>query len=223
MYQANKQAIASRQIRVTQTKVSYNSWNGLKQTLIERGVYLCACEGSVASYCVETREEIRAADGRLLPAVPLGIRFWASPLDQPPRYISAREASTPGPGQVIYEYSDELAQLMRGRDFLMFYDNIPLPSYLTQEELDNHVVRKHPNIFFAVYTAKNPSTHLGRPVLTPAGITPLTPPGTNLCHCVIWKCSLLNKTVHDQHRKDVQLLKWELQLTQRHGELYVIL
>jgi hypothetical protein len=89
----------------------------------------------------------------------------------------------------------------------MFYDNIPLPSYLTQEELDNHVVRKHPNIFFAVYTAKNPSTHLGRPVLTPAGITPLTPPGTNLCHCVIWKCSLLNKTVHDQHRKDVQLLK----------------
>ena len=42
---------------------------------------------------------------------------------------------------------------MRGRDFLMFYDNIPLPSYLTQEELDNHVVRKHPNIFFAVYTA----------------------------------------------------------------------
>ena len=87
------------------------------QTLIERGVYLCACEGSVASYCVETREEIRAADGRLLPAVPLGIRFRASPLDQPPRYISAREASTPGPGQVIYEYSDELAHLMRGRDF----------------------------------------------------------------------------------------------------------
>ena len=92
--------------------------------------------------CIDEREERTLPNGTVLNAVTSGIRFRISALSEPPMYSTARNACTPGPQEIIYEYSDEMAEKIRGTDPLGFYDDIPLPTSFTQEEIDNHITRQ---------------------------------------------------------------------------------
>ena len=143
----------------------------------KRGVWLCDCPGSVAHMCIDEREERTLPNGTVLNAVTSGIRFRISALSEPPMYSTARNACTPGPQEIIYEYSDEMAEKIRGTDPLGFYDDIPLPTSFTQEEIDNHITRQYPNTFSPIFTEKNPVMQVGQPVLTPAGTIPMEPQG----------------------------------------------
>jgi hypothetical protein len=146
--------------------------------LCERGVILGMCNSSMAKYCQEYREHpITIDEDTTLPKVSQGLKFKVGGVN-PPEYITAQQAATPGVYPVVeYKYTEELTQLFKLGDPLNIYPTrASLPSTLTQTEIEMHVVSKHPNVEHPIFTETPSMKHLGRPVLTLNGMEPMETP-----------------------------------------------
>ena len=148
--------------------------------LCERGVILGQCSASKAKYCQEYREHpIVVDEDTTLPRVSQGLRFKVGGAN-PPEYITALQAATPGVYPVVeYEYTEELAQLFKLGDPLNIYPTrttLPSTLTLTQTEVEMHIVSRHPNVEHPIFTETHSMEHMGKPVLTPNGMEPMEPP-----------------------------------------------
>jgi hypothetical protein len=131
----------------------------------------------MAKYGLEYIEHPIAIDEyTTLLRVSQGLKFKVGGAN-PPEYITAQQAATPGVYPVVeYEYTEELAQLIRLGDPLLIYaTRTALPSTLTRTEIEMHVVSKHPNVAHPIFTETHSMEHMGRPVLTPHGMERMEP------------------------------------------------